>query len=79
MNASDTGSSIDGCCGTVGDKVAESLKILRARKDELTSEALRTARDAARSTGDIVLHHPYSALGVAALAGLVIGILASRR
>lgn len=59
--------------------MSETLHKLRALLDDLQGDALHKARDAARSTDQVVHHHPYSAIGIAAAAGLVIGFLATRR
>lgn len=57
----------------------ETLHKLRTLIDDLQSNALHKARHAARSTDQVVHHHPYTAIGIAAAAALVIGFLATRR
>lgn len=59
--------------------MSETLHKLRTLVDDLQGNALHKARDAARSTDQVVHHHPYSAIGIAAAVGLVIGFLATRR
>lgn len=67
------------CCGAACDNFLDGMKKFRARRDGLKSDALLKARSAARTTGEAVQHHPFSAIGIAALAGLVLGFMASRR
>ena len=55
---------------------------LRHAKDELRrleDVALENAKRAARATDLAVHEHPYAAMGIAAGAGLLIGMLISRR
>ena len=55
---------------------------LRHAKDELRrleQSALDNAKRAARATDHAVHDHPYAAMGIAAGAGLLIGMLISRR
>jgi ElaB/YqjD/DUF883 family membrane-anchored ribosome-binding protein len=55
---------------------------LRHAKDELSrleASALDNAKRAAAATDHAVRDHPYAAMGIAAGAGLLIGMLISRR
>lgn len=55
---------------------------LRQAKDELRrleQSAIDNAKRAARATDHAVHEHPYAAMGIAAGAGLLIGMLISRR
>lgn len=55
---------------------------LRRAKDELwhlEATAVENAKRAARATDHAVHEHPYAAMGIAAGAGLLIGMLISRR
>lgn len=63
----------------VRDKFAEQLRQMRAQVDELEDSAIRKARQAARTADQALHNHPYSAIGIAAAAGLLIGFLAARR
>jgi ElaB/YqjD/DUF883 family membrane-anchored ribosome-binding protein len=56
-------------------KLGDALFDARIRIDGLQGKA----REAARSADDAVHHHPYGAIGMAALAGLLLGLLATRR
>lgn len=57
----------------------ETIHKLRTLVDDLQGKAVHKARDAARSTDQVVHHHPYGAIGIAAVAGLILGLLATRR
>lgn len=61
--------------GFARGKLGEALREARIRIDGLQHKT----REAARSADDAVHHHPYGAIGVAALAGLLVGFLAARR
>lgn len=55
---------------------------LRRAKDELRRlevSAVDNAKRAARATDEAVHEHPYAAMGIAAGAGLLIGMLIARR
>jgi hypothetical protein len=56
-------------------KLGDALLDARVRIDGLQGKA----REAARSADDALHHHPYRAIGMAALAGLLLGLLATRR
>ena len=73
-----------------GNETGERAKDLRAqveakllaaklRLQEMQGDAVDRARDAARATDDYVHDNPWIAIGAAAAAGFVLGILASRR
>lgn len=47
--------------------------------DEFQGKTVQRAREAARRTDFVVHHHPYGAIGIAAVTGLVLGLLAARR
>ncbi len=72
----------------LGDEGHERLESLRDRmnglgasaRDRLANLHVRdTARQYAKVTDDYVHHNPWRAIGIGALAGLLIGYLASRR
>lgn len=60
-------------------RLTDAFHKLRAQFDELQESTRTRARDAARTADEAVHHHPYSAIGIAAAAGLIIGLLAARR
>ena len=59
-------------------KAEESLKAAKARLDEQEAVVMAKTRAAAKATEDFVRANPWKAVGIAAAAGLVLGILARR-
>ena len=57
----------------------ESLQQARARLSEVEEEALRRAREITDSAEDYVRENPWQSVGIAAGAGLLLGLLLSRR
>ncbi len=73
--ASETGEKIK----SARIKAEESLKTARARL-AVHENALRTkTKAAANATEEYVRANPWKSVGIAALAGLILGILAARR
>lgn len=71
---------------TTGDKAAElresAMKSLRRTREALydTQDALlNQGRKAARATDDYVHDNPWQAIGLAGVAGLLVGMLVCRR
>jgi ElaB/YqjD/DUF883 family membrane-anchored ribosome-binding protein len=69
-----------------GDKAKDlrsqvETQLLRAKLklQEIEGEAIDHAKAAARATDDYVHDHPWQAIGIAAAAGLLIGLLMNRR
>ena len=69
-----------------GDKVAElrarmgeNLRAARAKLADADAAIRDKAREAARATDDYVHENPWRSLGIAAGAGLVVGLLIGRR
>ena len=60
-------------------KAEDSLKAARARIAEEGEAVVARAKFAAKTADDFVKENPWQAVGIGALAGLVIGILISRR
>ncbi len=60
-------------------RLDHQLRGLRRQLDELEGNALQRARQAVRATDQAVQSHPYSAVGIAAGVGLLIGVLVARR
>lgn len=72
--------------GQAGEKVAsarlkiqDSLETAKVKLAQLSEAGAEKAKAAARATDDYVHEHPWHAVGVSALVGLVLGILISRR
>ena len=61
------------------DKFEAQLRRARAELDELQDKAVYNAKRAARQADHAVHEHPYTAMGIAAGVGLLIGMLISRR
>jgi len=60
-------------------KAEESLKTAKVRIAEEGKEIVEKAKSAAKSTDEFVHAHPWKAVGIGALAGLVFGLLITRR
>ena len=72
--------------GQAGEKVAaarariqDSMDAARIKLTRLSEASAEKAKAAARATDDYVHEHPWHAVGIAALVGLVLGTLISRR
>ena len=72
--------------GQAGEKVAaarariqDSMDAARIKLAQLSEAGAEKAKAAARATDDYVHEHPWHAVGIAALLGLVLGTLISRR
>ncbi len=61
------------------DKFETQLRHARAELGRLQNGAVYKARRAALTTDHAVHKHPYAAIGIAAGAGLLIGMLTARR
>ena len=69
-----------------GDKVAElrarvgeNLRVARAKLSEADAALRDKTREAARATDDYVHENPWRSIGIAAGAGLLVGLLIGRR
>ena len=69
-----------------GDKVAElrarvgeNLRVARAKLSEADAALRDKAREAARATDDYVHENPWRSIGIAAGAGLLVGLFIGRR
>jgi len=60
-------------------KAEESLKAARARIAQEGTVVVEKAKVVAKTADEFVKENPWQAVGIGALAGLVIGILISRR
>ena len=72
--------------GAAGDRAAavrarveESLRVAKQKLETLDDEVLDRVKEAAKSTDEYVREHPWGAVGIAAAAGLLVGVLISRR
>lgn len=59
-------------------KAEESLKAAKVRLADAQAAAIANAKVAAKATDDYVHENPWRAVGVAAVAGLLLGALISR-
>ncbi|MBI1174902.1 MAG: DUF883 family protein [Sideroxydans sp.] len=60
-------------------RAEESLKVAKVRLADAQAAALVRTKAAAKATDDYVHENPWKAVGVAAVAGLLLGALISRR
>jgi ElaB/YqjD/DUF883 family membrane-anchored ribosome-binding protein len=60
-------------------KMQESLESAKLKLGPLGEEAAEQARAVVRATDDYVREHPWQAVGIAALAGIALGLLIGRR
>ncbi len=60
-------------------KVQESLRTAKVKIEELDAEVMARLNDAAKATDQYVHEHPWGAVGIAAAAGLLVGVLIARR
>jgi ElaB/YqjD/DUF883 family membrane-anchored ribosome-binding protein len=61
------------------DKFETQLSAARYELEKLQDDALHQARRAARATDHAVHEHPYTAMGITAGIGLLLGLLIARR
>ena len=73
--ASQTGERV----AAIRARAEESLKVAKARLLEQEAAALARTKEAAKAADKYVRDNPWMAVGIAALAGLILGILAARR
>jgi len=72
--------------GATGERIAaararaeETLKAARVKLSRLDDVVIDQAKETARAADEYVREHPWGAVGIAAVAGLLIGVLISRR
>lgn len=65
--------------GAARARAEETLKAARAKLANLDDVVLDHAKDAARATDKYVRDNPWGAVGIAAVVGLLAGVLISRR
>lgn len=61
------------------DKAAESMKVVKEKLTEAQTALSARGRVATELTSEYVRSHPREALGAAAVVGLLVGMLVSRR
>ena len=61
------------------DRIEANLNAMRKGLGQAQESILQRSRDAAERTDDYVQNHAWQAVGVGALAGLVLGLLMGRR
>ena len=61
------------------ERIQASLATAKVKLGEAERALLEKTKQAARATDDYVHENPWQAVGIAAMAGLVLGILISRR
>src|SRR5262249_49928090 len=79
---SDAEERLRAAAGATGEKIGairaraeETLKAARRKLATLDDVVIDQAREAARSADHYVREHPWGAVGIAAVAGLVLGVL----
>jgi ElaB/YqjD/DUF883 family membrane-anchored ribosome-binding protein len=82
----DTEELLKATAGAAGDRVAAAraraegtLKAAKEKLAGLDEEVLERAKHTAKATDEYVHEHPWSAIGIAAAAGLLVGVLIARR
>ena len=60
-------------------RLREEMQRMRERLSELEAAAAAQVKYAARVTDETVHQHPYAAMGLAALGGLLVGVVLARR
>jgi len=61
------------------ERIQASLATAKVKLTEAERALLEKTKQAARATDDYVHENPWRAVGIAAVAGLVLGVLISRR
>jgi ElaB/YqjD/DUF883 family membrane-anchored ribosome-binding protein len=61
------------------ERIQASLATAKVKLGEAERAAVEQAKKAARVTDEYVQENPWQAVGIAAVAGLVLGVLISRR
>jgi ElaB/YqjD/DUF883 family membrane-anchored ribosome-binding protein len=82
----DTEELVKATAGAAGERVSaararaeETLRNARNKLSQIDDIVIGRAKDAAHATDDYVRENPWGAVGVAALAGLLVGVLISSR
>lgn len=74
-----TAGAVDERAAAARARISESLRVAKAKIDQLDAEMLDRIKDAAKATDDYVHEHPWHAVGIAAAAGLLLGVVIAKR
>jgi ElaB/YqjD/DUF883 family membrane-anchored ribosome-binding protein len=74
-----TAGAVDERAAAARARVQESLRAARGKIEQLDSEVLDRLNEAAKAADEYVHEHPWGAVGIAAAAGLLVGVLIARR
>lgn len=74
-----TAHSTEGKVAALRERLAENLKVARYKLADAEDAIKVKTREVARATDDYVHEHPWKSIGVAAGAGLIVGLLIGRR
>jgi ElaB/YqjD/DUF883 family membrane-anchored ribosome-binding protein len=77
---------LNATAGATGERIgaarARAQATLKAAREKLTGlddAVIDQAKEAARTADEYVREHPWGAVGIAAVAGLLLGVMLSRR
>ncbi|HET9952307.1 MAG TPA: DUF883 family protein [Candidatus Eisenbacteria bacterium] len=74
-----TAGAVDERAAAARARVEESLAAAKAKIEELDSQMLDRLNQAVKAADEYVHEHPWGAVGIAAAAGLLVGVLIARR
>jgi len=74
-----TAGAVDERAAAARARVQESLRAAKSKIEQLDSEVLDRLNEAAKAADEYVHEHPWGAVGIAAAAGLLVGVLVARR
>lgn len=60
-------------------RVESSLRAAKSRIEEIDAEMLDRVKESAKAADEYVHEHPWGAVGIAAAAGLLVGVIIARR
>jgi ElaB/YqjD/DUF883 family membrane-anchored ribosome-binding protein len=77
---------LEATAGAAGDRAAaararveESLREAKSKIEQLDAEIMGQVKEAAKVADEYVHAHPWGAVGIAAAAGLLLGVIIARR
>ncbi len=65
--------------GAARARAEETLRAAKTKLSEFDHAMIDQAKDAAKATDEYVREHPWGAVGIAAVAGLLVGVMVARR